>query len=298
MDARPRVDRTQSRSQRTARRRTGIDLLLRMAGRLCAAIALLVLSGLLLFIAVKGGAALSIEFLTERMRAFGAGGGIAEQIAGSLLLVLVAAVLSFPLALGIALFMSEFLRRSVWQKLTGLLIYGLNAVPSIVFGLFGLIFFVHGLGMGISWFAGSIILAIMMLPTIVFAAYQAFAGIPQNYRHAALALGLDRWQLVVRVIVPQGLSGAITGLFLAMARAIGETAPIMFIATAFSGAGWPHSLFEPVATLPTHILSLAQQATEPRALVNAWGTSLVLLMLVLMFSSMALIARSRLQHKS
>ncbi len=178
------------------------------------------------------------------------------------------------------------------------LLYGLNGIPSIVFGIFGLVFFVHFLGMGISWFVGSMILAIMMLPTILFSTYQSMNSIPRIYRESALALGLDKWQVIVKVIIPQSIGGAITGLLISLARAIGETAPIMFIATAFSGIQLPNSISEPVTALPTHILILAQQATDSNALSNAWGTSLVLIILVSTFSISAMFARLKLKKVS
>jgi phosphate transport system permease protein len=108
-----------------------------------------------------------------------------------------------------------------------------------------------------------------------------------------LALGLSKWETITKVLLPQSFSGAVTGLLLGLARAIGETAPIMFIATAFSGVDLPSGIKEPVATLPTHILALAQQATNPQALQNAWGASFTLIMLVMFFSLSALYIRKR-----
>jgi len=171
-------------------------------------------------------------------------------------------------------------------------------VPSIVFGVFGLIFFVNLLGFGISWFAGAVILAFMILPTVTLAAYQSMNSIPQIYRESADALGLRQWQVTVKVVVPQGFNGAVSGLLLGLARAIGETAPIMFVATAFSGVTLPTSLLAPVTTLPTHILALSQQATNPQALANAWGASLVLVSLVTVFGISALFTRIKLDTVS
>lgn len=146
---------------------------------------------------------------------------------------------------------------------------------------------------GISWFVGSIILAIMMLPTVTVTSFQAMNSIPDHYRENGYALGLNRIQIIRRIILPQSLHGIITGILIALARAIGETAPIMFIATAFSGVSVPKSLNEPVATLPTHILALAQQATDPDALRNAWGSSLTLIILVMLFSALAYYGRMK-----
>ena len=174
-------------------------------------------------------------------------------------------------------------------------IFSLNGIPSITYGLFGLIVFVNVLGMGVSWLIGSILLAMMILPTVTVSTYQAMRAIPNIYRENAVALGLSRSQMIRKVILPQSWHGVVTGLLIGLARAIGETAPIMFVATAFSGVTWPRSIYEPVSTLPTHILALAQQATNPDALRNAWGASLTLIILVMILSSLAFFARRYLQ---
>ncbi len=255
----------------------------------------LILLFLFLVIAWNGIRAINFDFLFTASRNFGAEGGILYQIIGSLLLIAGAAIISFPLAIGTAIFKSEYMKSGLSRNMCTALIYGLNGIPSIIFGIFGLIFFVNILNTGISWFVGSIILAIMILPTIVLATYQSINSIPANYRESAFALGLPKWQVITRVVLPQGIDGAITGLLIGLARAVGETAPIMFIATAFSGVNIPGSLFEPVTALPTHILALAQQATNPQALRNAWGASFVLICLVTLLSVSALFSRMKLK---
>lgn len=247
-------------------------------------------------IAWNGIAAISWDFISESSRNFGAEGGVLYQIIGSILLVIFSALISFPISLGLALYKSEYLKSNRAHKLSDILIYGLNGIPSVIYGIFGLIFFVNILGTGISWFVGSIILAIMIIPTITLSAYQSINSIPTIYRESALGLGLNKWQVIIKVLLPQGINGAITGLLIGMGRAIGETAPIMFIATAFSGVEYPSSLLEPVCALPTHILALTQQATNPQALQNAWGASLLLVTLVMLFSLSALYLRFK--HKN
>lgn len=239
----------------------------------------------------KGMGAISFDFLTSASENFGSQGGIVYQIIGSLLLTICAAAFSFPFALGVAIYKSEYIKSKILQNITDTVIYSLNGIPSIIFGIFGLIFFVNILQTGVSWFVGGVILAIMILPTIILASYQSIKSIPNSYRENAHALGLTQWQVIRTVILPRGVNGAFTGLLLGLARAIGETAPIMFIATAFSGVTFPQSLLEPVSSLPTHILALAQQATNPQALQNAWGSSLVLVGLVFIFSISALVRR-------
>ena len=267
--------------------------LLRASLVICASILLFLLGS----IVVKGIGALNLEFLFMPAKDFGKSGGIFYQIFGSLLMVTIAAALVLPLALGTALFQASYNTRGSVRYVLEQSLYALNAIPSITYGVFGLIFFVNVLGTGISWFVGSIILAIMILPTATLSTYQAMAAIPKIYHENAAALGMTKAQIIRRVTLPQSIHGLVTGLLIGLARAIGETAPIMFIATAFSGVTVPQSLVEPVSTLPTHILELAQQSTDPQALQNAWGASLILVLLVAMFSGLALTLRSRLSSE-
>lgn len=251
--------------------------------------------GILLFllasIFVKGVGAMSLEFLFSPAKEFGRSGGVSYQLLGSLLLVLTATLFAVPLSLGTSLFLYSYSKNKEIQQLLQESLFALNAIPSITYGIFGLIFFVNFLNMGISWFVGSIILSIMMTPTATLATHQAMLAIPKNYHENAAALGLTKNQIVRRVTLPQSYHGVVTGTLIGLARAIGETAPIMFIATAFSGVTVPRSLAEPVSTLPTHILELAQQSTDPQALQNAWGASFLLMLLVCGFSLLALFAR-------
>ncbi|MFQ5738530.1 MAG: phosphate ABC transporter permease PstA [Acidobacteriota bacterium] len=275
-------------------RRATFNALFQILVGAAALLCCLILLFLLLVIGWNGIHAISPEFLLSRSRGFGAEGGILYQVLGSILLLVFAALISFSLALGTAIYYSEYLKSSLPRKLSATLIYSLNGVPSVIFGIFGLIFFVNILGTGVSWLVGSVILAVMILPTVTLASWQSLDSIPRTYRESASALGLSKWAVIVRVVLPQGVHGAITGLLIGLARAIGETAPIMFIATAFSGVDVPASFFEPVTALPTHILALTQQATHAKALRNAWGASPVLLCLVLLLSLFAYASRLKL----
>lgn len=256
------------------------------------------LTGLILSIVFKGISSISLSFLFSEARDFGASGGILYQILGSVLMVTVSAILVLPIALGTAIYSSEFIRASRTKRFLELSLLSLNGVPSITYGLFGLILFVNILGTGISWLVGSVILAIMMLPTVTLATVQSMKSLPTAYRENGFALGLSKAEVIRHIVVPQGLQGLVTGLLIGLARAVGETAPIMFIATAFSGVSVPVSIAEPVSTLPTHILALAQQATNPDAIHNAWGASVVLLSIVFLLSLTALFARAKLTHLS
>ncbi|MCC6445305.1 MAG: phosphate ABC transporter permease PstA [Armatimonadetes bacterium] len=268
------------------------------------AVGLLSLAGLAVLgvvvgvIAWKGLGAIHWGFLTSASEDFGAKGGIFYQITGSLILVLGAGALALPSALGTALYLTEYARRPWVRQAVAQMLYALNGVPSIIFGLFGFAFFVTRMQLGVSWVSGILILGIMILPTVTVVIKETLESIPYMYRDAGLALGLTRWQMIRSVLLPQSLSGIATALLLGLARAAGETAPIMFTAACFTGVTIPHSLREPVPTLTTHVLTLAQESSNPLALKNAWGTAFVLLCLVFLMalSSMWIRARFRMER--
>lgn len=246
----------------------------------------------------KGFPAIDLEFLTAPSRHFGTEGGIFYQLLGTIILMAGAALVSLPIALGAALFQTEYVRSLRIKKFLRMLIYSLNGVPTIIFGLIGYLVFGVFLETGVSWVTGSLILAVMILPTLQVSIQEAIESIPDPYREAGLAMGLTPWQLIQSVIVPQSVFGIVTGLLLGLARAAGETAAIMFTATTFSGVLLPGSLTEPVTSLQTHILVLAQEAVNPQALENAWGAALVLLGLVFTLILGALFIRSRLKWEA
>jgi len=254
----------------------------------------LVLVFILATVFFKGGGALGAGFFLEESRDFGAAGGVRYQIAGTLLLMAGAALAGLPLALAGALFQTEYLKSPGLRRALRLLVYSLNGVPTILFGLLGYLFFGIYLGTGVSWLTGVLILAIMILPTMQVSVQEAIEALPETYREAGSALGLSRWQEIRSIVLPHSFYGIVTGTLLGLARAAGETAAILFTATAFSGARLPASLGDPVPTLQTHILVLAQEAVNPRALEAAWGAGCVLLILVFSLISASLLIRGRL----
>lgn len=175
----------------------------------------------------------------------------------------------------------------------------LNGVPSILFGLFGLMLFVKFLGWGKSWLAGGVLLGAMMVPTAAVALIERVQSLPRRYLEAAASLGLTESQTVWSVVLPQSLGGLVTGLLLGLARAAGETAPIMFTATVFAGATWPAGIKDsPVLSLPYHIFILAQDSFDPAVSGKLWGTALVLLALVFGLSLLALPARLKVHEEA
>ena len=245
-----------------------------------------------------GGKAFDPGFLSST--ATGAtGGGIRGQLAGTALLVAGAGLLAAPVGLGLGLVMSEYAPAAAARRLRTLTLT-LGGVPSILLGLWGYWLFSTRLGWGKSWLAGSIVLAVVAVPPVVVAVTAAAGTLPAARREAALALGLRRHQFVRSVVVPQAVPGLVTGLLLGLARAAGETAPLLFTATVFNGAPvLPAGIREsPVASLPTHIFVLAQDAADPAALRVAWGTALALIVLAALLVAGAVPARRWMQRRA
>ena len=246
----------------------------------------------------RGVPSLNVEFLFSGSKDFGAAGGVLYQIAGTCLLMTGAVCVSLPVALGAALFQTECLQSARMKNIFRNCVYSLNAVPTILFGLVGYLFFAVVLEAGVSWVTGSLILAVMILPTLQVNIQEAVEALPEAYREAGLSLGMRPGALIRSVILPQSVFGIVTGILLGLARAAGETAAIMFTATTFTGIDFPTSWTDPVPTLQTHILVLAQEALNPQAIANAWGAGCVLLAVVFVLTGAAWLCRSRMRMES
>ncbi|MGQ0520439.1 MAG: ABC transporter permease subunit [Actinomycetota bacterium] len=257
---------------------------------------LLLVGAVVAVVAGRGGTAFDPGFWWSPAQG-ASGGGIRDQLAGTLLLVAVAGVLAAPVGLGLGLVVAEYARPGAARWLRSLVLT-LGGVPSILLGLCGYWLFATRLGWGKSWLAGSVVLAVVAVPPVVIAVASAVAGVPPGRREAALGLGLRRAQVVRSVLVPSALPGLVTGLLLGLARAAGETAPLLFTATVFSGAPTlPAGVREsPVAALPTHIFILAQDAAEPAARQAAWGSAVALIVVAAVLVLAAVPARRRLQR--
>lgn len=265
----------------------------------CAALACGVLMMIALAILMRGLPAVSWQFYTEQIKLVGADGGIFYNLVGTFILIGTALAVSAPIAVGLALVHGVYLRGHRLQEKLTLLLYLLNGVPSILFGLFGFIVFVKFFGLGKSWIVGGILLGMLILPTVTVALIERIASLPTRYTEAAAGLGLTQSQIIWSVILPQSLSGLVTGSLLGLARAAGETAPIMFTATIFAGATLPHGIKEnPVLSLPYHIFILAQDSFDPAVGAKLWGTALTLLGLTAILSLIALPLRLKIHEEA
>ncbi len=262
---------------------------------------LLVSSLLLVILAtvfIKGLPALHSGFFLEASEDFGRSGGIFYQLVGTLILMGGAVLVSLPVALGSVIYQTQYQRSKKFQEVCRQSAQILNATPTILFGLTGYLFFGVYLDTGVSWVTGSLILAVMILPTLQVSIREAIEALPEQYIDTGMALGLSKWNQIKTIIIPHSYYGIITGVLLGLARAAGETAAIMFAATTFSGIQIPESFKDPVPTLQTHMLVLTQEAANPQAIAQAWGAGWVLLMLVFILTVMAWFLRSRLKMEA
>jgi phosphate transport system permease protein len=237
---------------------------------------------ILIQILKEGLPVLHLRFFLDSPKNMGREGGIFSTIIGTVALTGVAILFGAPLGVGTAIFLREYTRES---KISRIIRFGtdcLAGVPSIIFGLFGFVFFVIWLNMGWSILSGGLTLAAMILPTIISTAEESIRAIPHPYREVSYSLGGTKWQTVTRVVLPSALPGILTGILLSVGRSIGETAAI--ILTAGSSLVMPTSLFSPIRTMAVHFYILAREGIS---MEMAYGTGAVLILLVLIINMIA-----------
>jgi phosphate transport system permease protein len=251
------------------------------------------------FLVVNGWRAINWTFLTQPPTNSMTQGGIFPCIMGTFYLSVGAMLVAFPLGVAAAIYLYEYAQPGTLMRIIRLGINNLAGVPSVVFGLFGLAFFVTWCKFGVSILSGVLTLAALILPVIIGTAEEALRSVPATYREASLALGATKWQTIYRVVLPAALPGMLTGAILGISRAAGETAAIMFTAAVFFIPHLPDSPFDQVMALPYHIYVLATAGTQielTRPL--QYGTALVLIALVLGMNLIAIIYRAKLQRKA
>jgi len=249
------------------------------------------------FLVVRGWRAINWTFLTQPPVDSMTKGGILPCIIGTLCLSIGAIAVALPIGVASAIYLHEYARPGKVVRLIRLAINNLAGVPSVVFGLFGLAFFVVYLDMGVSILAGSLTLGALTLPVIIGSTEEALRAVPDTYREASLGLGATKWQTIYRVVLPTALPGILTGAILGISRAAGETAPIMFTAAVFFTPSLPTSIFDEIMALPYHIYVLATAGTDIEATRPLqYGTALVLIALVLGLNLVAIIYRARLRR--
>lgn len=244
-------------------------------------LSLAVVAFIIAFVLSRGLPQLSLEFLFGLPKDMGKSGGILPAIVGTFALSLMAISIALPLGVGTAVYLAEYTRET---RLTRAIRFGtdcLAGIPSIIFGLFGYVFFVTTLRMGWSLVAGALTLAIMVLPTIIRTSEEAIRSVPASWREVSLSMGATRWDTVSKVVLPNALSGIVTGVMLSLGRSIGETAAVIF--TAGSSFRLPKGAFDSVRTMAVHFYILAREGIS---IDKAYGTAAVLVLSVLAINAL------------
>lgn len=276
---------------RKSKDRTATIMLWLVMALTCGMLALI-----LAFLVSRGWSVLSWEFLTKKPRSMMTAGGISTPIVGTLQLVLVSMGFAFPVGVFTAVYLVEYAKDDWFTRALRLAVRSLAGVPSVVFGLFGLSFFVIFMGFGPSLLSAGLTLGCLALPVIVGASESALLAVPRDYRDASYALGATQWQTIRKVVLPAAFPSIITGAILSVGRVAGETAPIIFTGAAFFAPRFAKSIFDQVMALPYHVLILATAGTNiEKTRPIQYGTVLVLLFFVLGMTMTGVLWRARLR---
>jgi phosphate transport system permease protein len=254
---------------------------------------LIALIALLVDVLTKGVPWLDIDFLTGVPSRRAASAGILPALVGSLEIGLMTGLISFPIGIGAAIYLEEYARDTLLTRTLRTNIANLAGVPSIIYGIFGLAIFVRAMGLGRSPLAAALTLALLIMPIVIIATIEALRAVPDSQREGAYALGATRWQAVRGSVLPAAAPGIVTGVILAMARAIGEAAPIIVIGAAAFVTFLPTPLQEGFSIVPIQVY---QWAARPQADFQgiAAAAILVLLIMVVILNGLAIVVRNRL----
>jgi phosphate transport system permease protein len=259
-------------------------------------ISMVTLAGLLIDLVGRGGSSLDTQFLTSSPSRIPAKAGILPALVGTLWVTLLVALITLPIGIGAAIYLEEYAGRGRIARLLKINISNLAGVPSIVYGIFGLAIFVRGLDLGRTVFAASLTLSLLILPVVIISSAEALKAVPPSQREAAYALGATRWQVIRRALLPAAAPGILTGIVLAVARAVGETAPLILIGAVTFVTFVPTNPFEDKYTvLPIQIFNWANRPQEAFLEISA-AAILVLIALMLLLNGAAIYLRARLSR--
>jgi phosphate transport system permease protein len=268
------------------RRRQIFSRLAEYGATAAAVLAVAVLVIVVYTVVARGASALSLDFLIE-----GAPAGIGPELVGTAIIVAIATLIAMPIGILVALFLTEFAGARA-THLIRLTMDLMNGLPSIIIGLFVFGLLVNHRGQ--TGFAAAVALAIIEVPLIARGSQEVLLLVPGSLREAAEALGVSRWRAVLGIVLPSALGGIVTATVLSVARAAGETAPLIFATSVFDPARYSLNPFEALPNVPVRIYSLSEEA-NPSGFAEAWGLSLILISFILLASlgARALLARSK-----
>jgi phosphate transport system permease protein len=283
-------------STQTTTRRKVANALFGLLAFLAIFASLITLVALLIDVVVRGGSSVDLQFFTSAPSRIPAKAGILPALVGTLWVTTLVAIMTFPIGVAAAIYLEEYAGRGRWSRLLRINISNLAGVPSIVYGIFGLALFVRLLGLGRTVFAAALTLSLLILPVVIISSMEAIRAVPPSQREAAYALGATRWQMVRRALLPAAAPGILTGIVLAVGRAVGETAPLILIGAVTFVTFVPVNPFEDKYTvLPIQIFNWAGR---PQAAFQEISAAAILVLLVLMFllNLVAIILRARLSR--
>lgn len=250
------------------------------------------------FIIIKGIGVINWDFLTQPPTDGMTKGGIMPAILGTFWLMVGSAVFAFPVGVMSGIYMNEYAPQGKLVAFIRTMTNNLAGIPSIVFGLFGMAFFVNYMGFGDSILAGSLTLGLLALPIVIRTTEEAFKDIPNSYREGSLALGATKAQTIWHVLFPMAVPRVITGLILSLGRVSGETAPILFTCAAYFLPRLPEDILDQCMALPYHLYVVATSGTDIEAQMPiAYGTAFVLIMIVLVMNLLANGIRKHFENK-
>jgi phosphate transport system permease protein len=262
----------------------------------CLIVVVLIIVVIFTNIIINGHSVINLNFLISSPTDGMTKGGIFPAILGTFLVTVITAIFAIPLGMGCAIYLNEYATQNLFTRLIRISIRNLAGVPSIVYGLFGVVLFVQFMQLGTCVLAAGLTLSLMTLPLTVTASEEALKNIPMSFREGALALGATKWQAIRTNVLPYAVPSMLTGTILGLSRAAGETAPILFTGVAFYLPALPKTVFDQFMALPYHLYIMATQhhaITEVRPI--AYGTALVLIGLVFIMNLGAIILRYRLR---
>jgi phosphate transport system permease protein len=273
-----------------------VEKLFRILFMLMSVLLILPVLTILATLVYKGGSVVTIDFLFTKPTDGMTAGGIFPALLGTIWLVAVALLFSVPLGVAAAVYLSEYAKNNWFTRLINLCIINLAGVPSIVHALFGVGAFVLFFRFGTSILAASLTLGIMTLPVVIVATRESLQAVPFAFREACWNMGATRWQTIRRVVLPNSISGILTGIILEVSRTSGETAPIMFTGAAFFLPYLPQGLFDQTMALSLHLFVISTQVPGvPEGI--PYGVALVLISLVLFMNSVSICFRMYLRGK-
>jgi len=273
------------------------DRIFKVVALLSAILGLVFLATLVIDLLYDGLGRINWSFLTSFPSRRPERAGILSAIVGTLYIMGLTALFGFPLGVGAGIYLEEYSRRKNWlTRLIEINIANLAGVPSIIYGLLGLGVFVRALNLERSLISGALTLALLVLPIIIIASREALKAIPFTIREASYALGATKWQTIFYQVLPAALPGILTGVILALSRAIGETAPLITIGALTYIAFLPESIFDPFTVLPIQVFNWVSRPQQAFA-VNAAAAIIVLLAITLILNSVAIYLRYRFQRR-